>query len=106
MSGIFPTFKDLVTGTTHRVQDASPYDVYWWTEGNGSCDCNRAGHCGAEEEMEAALSKAHPELLPHQSLCYGCKRFIAVDVEGDFEGLSKEQLLKALNSGYPKELLA
>jgi len=100
---IVPTFKDLVTGQIAKATDKPLFNVYWWTEGNGSCDCNRAIVCGVYDEMEADLHHANPELLPHQSLCFGCKRFIAVDVEGDFEGMTKEDLIRAMNSDYPLE---
>ena len=97
---ITPTFKDLVTGDIRKPREGFG-DVYWWTEGNGSCDCNRARlFDGADEEMDAAMRAKHPELEPHQSYCYGCQRFIAVDVEGDFEGLTKNELLAELNREY------
>lgn len=105
---MIPTFLDLRTGKTAQGSDES---VYWWTEGNGSCDCNRATHFdGADEEMDAAMRKEHPELEEWQDLCYGCKRFIAIDVTGDLNsydhnGLNpqpntKEQILIAMNSEY------
>lgn len=95
---MIPTFLDLKTGQIAKGDD---WSFYWWTEGNGSCDCNRA-ICfeGAEEELEA--------LYP--GVCYGCKRFIAIDVEGsliseDWEGKNpivktKEEILVAMNSEY------
>jgi hypothetical protein len=100
---ICPTFLDLVTG---EITPASAFpmdgDVFWWTEGNGSCDCNRAIVCGKEDEMDAAMRAKHPELKNWQRYCFGCKRFVAADVAGDFEGMTKDELLTALNSEYPK----
>lgn len=103
LSMITPIFKDLKTGAT---APGDPASIFWWTEGNGSCDCNRACFLGKDEEMEAAMRLAHPDLLPLQSYfwCWGCKRFIAVDVTGDFEGMTKEAVLKALNEGYPADI--
>jgi hypothetical protein len=48
------------------------------------------------------MRNRHPELQSHQSYCYGCTRFIAVDVEGDFECMTKDELLAAMNRDYPK----
>jgi hypothetical protein len=91
---ITPTFEDQVTGEVTSTADKRwEGDVFWWTEGNGSCDCNRAIVCGKEDEMDAAM---------HQGFCYGCKRFVAIDVAGDFEGMTKAEMLAALNSDYPK----
>lgn len=52
--------------------------------------------------MEQAKHEELPHLLPHQSVCFGCKRFIAIDVEGDLEGHQKDVLLMAMNSEYGK----
>lgn len=35
---MIPTFFDLRTGKTAKGDNMS---FFWWTEGNGSCDCNR-----------------------------------------------------------------
>ena len=94
------TFKDLVTGETTKAADWEG-DVFWWTEGNGSCDCNRAIACGKEEEMDEAMPRENTDLEDWQSFCYGCYRFIAIDVEGDFEGMTKQELLDVLNRDYP-----
>jgi hypothetical protein len=96
------TFKDLTTGEITK-DPLFEGNVFWWTEGNGACDCNRAIACDKNDEMDAAMREAHPGIRDWQSYCYGCKRFIAVDVEGDFEGMSKTELLAALNREYPAQ---
>lgn len=101
ISTVTPTLKDLITGIVKKAYDAS---VFWWTEGNGSCDCNRSIVFGKHEEMTAAQRVEHPELERHQGYCFGCKRFIAIDVDGDLEGLSKEKALQELNRGYAGKL--
>lgn len=63
--------------------------VLWWTEGNGSCDCNRA-ICFGEELAE--------------NTCAGCSRFVAIDIHGDTEGYTKKEILEEMNSEYPDEL--
>lgn len=105
---MIPTFLDLRTGKTAPGDDHS---FYWWTEGNGACDCNRAIHFeGVAEEYEERIHREHPELHEGVSLCYGWKRFIAIDVTGDltsydYDGLNpiaktKEEILIAMNSDY------
>ncbi len=109
---MIPTFFDLRTGKTAKGSDMS---FFWWTEGNGACDCNRAiafgvGVGSVDEEMYTKQRLEHPELREGVGLCYGFKRFIAVDVEGDLEydedargnktSHTKEQALIALNADY------
>jgi hypothetical protein len=96
---MIPTFLDLITGKTAKGDDSS---LFWWSEGNGACDCNRVIQFDESvvDEMDAQMRKDHPDMLPHQSFCYGCKRFVAIDVEGDLEGNTKEQVLAGLNSEY------
>jgi hypothetical protein len=101
---MIPTFLDLRTGKTTKGYDMS---YFWWTEGNGSCDCNRVRGFGVAlaAELEAQ----------HSGVCYGCKRFVAIDVEGDLEydeewrgGVvtkiphTKERALVDLNARYCK----
>jgi hypothetical protein len=92
---MIPTFLDLRTGKTAKSDDMS---VFWWTEGNGACDCKRA----------IAFGLRH--LDGEVGFCLGYKRFIAIDVEGDLEydedhdgkrtTHTKEQVLTAMNSEY------
>jgi len=96
---VIPTFLDLRTGKTAKGFDAS---FFWWTEGNGACDCNRGMAFGLTHEELGTLG-----------VCLGFRRFIAIDVEGDLDydevycgsvvtkvPHTKEQALIALNSGY------
>ena len=102
---MIPTFLDLRTGKTAQGHDMS---VFWWAEGNGACDCNRAcAFPDAAAEMREQQHRDKPELKAHQGLCYGYKRFIAIDVEGggwreNSDGLTTEQVLIAMNSEYGK----
>lgn len=93
-----PTFLDLRTG---KIAKGFDMPLFWWSEGNGSCDCNRhQGFPGLGEKLAMEQRRDKPRLLPHQSVCYGTKRFIAIDVEGDLEGYSKEDLLRMMNVEY------
>jgi len=95
---VIPTFFDLRTGRTAKGSDES---VVWWTEGNGVCDCNRMLAFGLK-----------PKDIGEVWFCLGCKRFVAIDVEGDLgyvdydggckERVTKEQVLIAMNAGYGK----
>lgn len=91
--------RDLVTGQTADVDDDST--EWWWTEGNGSCDCNRACYFpDIEDELEAKMRHEHPELLPHQGICFGTKRIIVEWVHpDDLDGHD----LADFNVGYPAE---
>jgi hypothetical protein len=94
---VIPTFLDLRTGKTAKGDDMS---VFWWTEGNGGCDCNR---------RLAFPDATDPAWI--DGYCCGCKRFVAIDVEGDLalsdiDGTqvphTKEQVLAAMNADYGK----
>lgn len=83
---------DTKTGRT----GVSDYDhsLWWWSEGNGSCDCNRAHLIGDDiyREMTAQFGK---------NICMGSSRIIAVNVSGDLEGETKESALLMINDDYP-----
>jgi len=78
------TLLDTATGATLETGDE--YDPYWWAEGNGSCDCNRAIRMGVET--------GKPE-----GICEGSHRFLIVSAS------DKTYSLKELNEDYPTELL-
>lgn len=42
------TLLDTITGQQIEAPDWSSC-VFWWTEGNGACDCNRALAMGCED---------------------------------------------------------
>lgn len=99
---IYPTLLDTETGETRGASQFKGW--FWWAEGNGSCDCNRAIIFDKEDEMEARFPP--PDGVPDDcGVCFGCTRFIAVDVHGDLEGMSKAQILEDMNSEYPEELV-
>lgn len=81
------TLLDTKTG---EAKEALQFDrdTWWWTEGNGSCDCNRRH-----------VFPKNDGVRPCE-----CKRYIAVDVRGDLEGWDKDELLDELNCEYPDEL--
>lgn len=83
----------LYDRVTEHTAEAGDYSVFWWTEGNGSCDCNRA--LAFEPEVDEELEKKFGE-----HFCYGTERFIAIDVHGDLEGHTKEHLICIMNEEY------
>jgi hypothetical protein len=84
------TFKDLKTGLTgcNKTWD---HTLFWWSEGNGGCDCNRAIVMDIDEEMSLGFG---------EHCCYGSERIVAVDVCGDLEGFTKDFVLTEINSSY------
>ena len=82
------TLLDTKTGKT--VEDKG-MSAFQWTDGNWSCDCNRA---------------LMFNLDIGQGICAGSKRFIVikaepeVNVEGDYEATLAE-----MNHRHPQELL-
>lgn len=68
-------FLDTVTGEEGWTN--YPFSVWWWAEGNGSCDCNRSG---------SAFDKEHPCTTDSSY------RFIAVDLEDHPDKTIAEQL--------------
>ena len=98
---MYPTLKDIKTGeikTANKITDN--FNVSWWTDGNGSCDCNRAHIFGKKEEIETEIHQKTPDLKEWQSICFGYDRFIAVDVHGNLEGIDKQKIINKMNSEY------
>jgi hypothetical protein len=93
---MYPTLLDTKTGKT-VVAENMDCNVFWWTEGNGSCDCNRAICIGEDvvDELEAEFG---------EHVCCGYNRIVAIDIHGDLEGLTKDEVLEDLNSEYPEDL--
>ena len=104
------TVLDIVTGEKENSEGTQfeDCDVYWWTEGNGACDCNRAKLFSEkiDNEMDGQMRLEHPELKEWQSInintvCYGEKRFLIIEVEPMPEGYTLEDF----NDGYPNEMI-
>lgn len=109
---MIPILLDLRTGKTAKGSDMS---VFWWTEGNGSCDCNRAlAFPEIRAEMTAQMrKKLARHAMEGATVCYGTKRFIAIDVEGAlvdeaYDGektpVTKEHILMCMNLEYANKL--
>jgi len=88
----------LDTKTKIKKTIITTFLPYWWAEGNGSCDCNRAIKMNCTEELDKKMRKKHPELKSWQSLCYGCKRFLIIQCD------NTDYSLEEYNSAYPKKL--
>lgn len=87
-ASIKPTFLDIVTGKTVTVdQYMSGFDLWWWADGNGSCDCNRG----------LLFDDANDE-----SVCCGAHRYVAVDVDIE-DADAKAEALDLMNHSYPDE---
>lgn len=93
---MYPTLLDTKTGK-RVIAKGMDYSLFWWTEGNGSCDCNRAIAIGNDVENEMTIEFG-------AGCCFGNSRIVAIDVHGDLEGISKEQILREMNDEYPETL--
>src|SRR3990167_5078252 len=97
------TLLDTTTGERRDCSgfcDGMEFSVYWWLEGNGSCDCNRAIAFNMDSE-----DHRHPINSEGNAVCLGRNRWIIVDVSGDLEDMTREQVMAEVNIGYPEELL-
>ena len=88
------TLLDTKTGERRDCHD--DYCVSWWTDGNGSCDCNRALAFGGP----CLLQKQRIALGLPQDVCIGARRWLVVDVSGDLEGMTRAQVIDSANDGY------
>ena len=98
---MIPTILDTVTGEKKKVDSKFDNPWWWWSEGNGSCDCNRSIAFGKDDELDELMRAKHPELERWQSICYGFSRFLIVGVDGDCGTCS----MLDFNADYPKELV-
>jgi hypothetical protein len=86
---LVPTLRDLETGETAKAEhDAS---LYWWSEGNGGCDCNRSGAFGGDDNDDEAV-------------CCGSHRYIVIDVEGDITDEEKPAAIARMNESYSEAI--
>lgn len=85
MGGLRITYRDLQTGSLaeERREDLTVWDL---TEGNWSCDCNRADAFGLMDTS--------------RKFCDGCKRFVVDEVSGDLEGWTQDELIREANREY------
>jgi hypothetical protein len=81
----------LDTKTGERRKSCDYFNAYWWSTGNGSCDCNR------RTVFDHDADDDH---------CCGCERYLVVDASGDLEGLTLEEFICEANQDYPPELIA
>jgi hypothetical protein len=84
----------LDTKTGERRKSSDYFNVYWWSIGNGSCDCNRR------------VAFDHDDPDEDNGYCCGCERYLIVDASGDLEGLTLEEFIRKANQDYPPELIA
>ncbi len=75
------TVLDTQTG---KIMEDDTHAEWYWTFGNGSCDCNRRMLFGED--------------LPDCGVCIGAKRYLVVEVDGLDPGVD-------FNRDYPSELV-
>lgn len=81
------TILDTETG---RTVENSDYDEHFWSEGNGSCDCNRS---------IISLGLEQADKIGEDGICKGAKRFLISKVEGALIPTC------GFNDDYPAELV-
>lgn len=79
------TVLDTVTGKT--VVSDRENCAYWWSEGNGGCDCNR----GTLFDLDGN----DPWLSLPEDYCCGSKRFIVIAADTSLYSLGE------MNADYP-----
>lgn len=77
------TVLDTVTGESRTLPFT--FDPFWWTEGNGSCDCNRRLMFFPEHEPAR-----------EEGYCLGCERYRIVGVAPMPDGYTLDEF----NEGY------
>ena len=93
------TFKDLQTGET--AKKPFPFSIWWWSEGNGSCNCNRESLFGRDGSSCHPLRyvavdvEDHPDKTIEQALAEANK-----DVYEEYHFKTKEDILRAINEGF------
>ncbi len=91
MSNVVEPILSVTLYDTHTQRVAPGMDgcnLSWWTEGNGSCDCNRRAAFGEPDDTR-------------MTTCYGCRRYLIIAVEPLEEGYT----LLDFNPGYPVGVL-
>jgi hypothetical protein len=84
-----PIIYDRETGEfTVAPKEWDLFDLYWWTDGNGGCDCNREIICGNDEDNGPGL-------------CDGSRRYYIVAMTGDLEGYTEDEVVREANQDYP-----
>ena len=100
------TFKDLITGKIAKSN--YPFSIYWWAEGNGSCNCNRQSLFNIEgldcydsydwdndlQRFQAVDLEDHPDKSVLEQL-----KEVNCDVVEEYQLKTKEDILKAINHG-------
>lgn len=73
-----------------RPDESWDSSLYWWSEGNGGCDCNRSLAFGGADD---------------EPLECGNTRYLVVDVHGGLEGRSKNEAIEDANEDCPPDLV-
>jgi hypothetical protein len=95
---MYVTILDTETGETR--ESTYPSTLFWWSDGNGGCDCNRALLFGEEVDSEHRR-----KLGIDDDNCLGSRRFLAVNLRDPEPSiLTKNDLLHEINSWYDQAL--
>lgn len=104
---LYPTFRDLASGATAKCDDKhGGMSLFWWSEGNGGCDCNRVGYFDAETCPPDETELEREEDLDEygSAMCLGHRRYVVIDVEGDITDAEKPEAIARMNEGYEEAI--
>ena len=97
---MYIVFKDTLTGQSVKTNGWG--SIYWWAEGNGACDCNRAGvfpeggyTCGDSPYRYQAIEVADSDVCTVEEA-------MAESNDGVFPQKhlkTKEDVLRVINNG-------
>jgi hypothetical protein len=88
------TLRDTLTAETAV---ATGFNLWFWSEGNGSCDCNREGYF---DNADGNTKEEMAEMEERVGYCIGSHRYLVVEVEPMPNGFT----LSDFNGSYPKAL--
>lgn len=93
--------KFLDTQTNQTAWSNYPFDIYWWSEGNGACDCNRAilfGHedtCGDSPYRYQAIEVVDDEEITIEQQF----QIVNEDLRESYHLKTKDDILRVINEG-------
>jgi hypothetical protein len=85
------TFLDITTGKT--ADSDFDFSIWWWSAGNGGCDCNRSHAFNLYSDLENQYGP---------NTCFGNKRFYAIDIKDNPNGTSVNEAIKNYNENGGK----
>ena len=93
--------KFLDTKTNKTAWENYPFSIWWWAEGNGACDCNRAlafGHEPSCKDVPYRYQAVDIEDHPDMSICCQIEEYNK-DLFDGYKISTKQDILDYINNG-------